>query len=56
MVWHSSITEGQVLEIERVQRVALRIILKYVNYDKALERERLVRGEMTFAYLLLRIV
>ena len=38
-VWHSSLTEGQVLEIERVQKVALRIILKdeYINYDTALQ-------------------
>ena len=39
VVWHSSLTQGQVLEIERVQKVALRIILKkdYISYENALE-------------------
>ena len=39
VVWHSSLTQGQELEIERVQKVALRIILKeeYVSYANALE-------------------
>ena len=32
VVWHISLTQGQVLEIERVQKVALRTILKG-NYD-----------------------
>ena len=38
VVWHSSLTKGQILEIERVQKVALRIILKneYVSYENAL--------------------
>ena len=38
VVWHSSLTQGQELEIERVQKVALRIILKddYVDYSTAL--------------------
>ena len=40
VVWHSSLTEGQKLEIERVQRVALKIILKddYSDYEDALEQ------------------
>ena len=39
VVWHSSLSQGQELEIERVQRVALQIILKndYINYESALE-------------------
>ena len=38
VVWSSSLTQGQELEIERVQKVALRIILKeeYEHYDSAL--------------------
>ena len=38
-VWHSSITQGQEMEIERVQKVALRVILKnnYLDYSSALE-------------------
>ena len=37
MVWHSSITQEEV-ELERVQKVALRIILsnEYENYENAL--------------------
>ena len=39
VVWHSSLTQGQELEIERVQKVALKIILKkaYETHDNALE-------------------
>ena len=39
VVWNSSLTQGQVLELERVQKVALRIILKedYENYESALD-------------------
>ena len=38
VVWHSSLTEEQGLEIERIQKVALRIILqeKYEHYQHAL--------------------
>ena len=38
VVWHSSLTKGQANEIERVQKVALRIILKsdYIDYNNAL--------------------
>ena len=38
VVWHSSLTQGQVMEIERVQKVAMRIILKeeYECYENAL--------------------
>ena len=38
-VWHSSITQGQEIEIERVQKVALRTILKteYLDYFSALK-------------------
>ena len=39
VVWHSSITKGEQLEIERVQKCALRIILKedYISYQSALK-------------------
>ena len=39
VVWHSSITEEERNSIERVQKTALRIILKedYVDYRSALE-------------------
>ena len=38
VVWHSSLTKGQTIEIERVKKVALRIILKsdYMDYNNAL--------------------
>ena len=39
VVWHSSITEEECRNIERVQKIALRIILQedYSDYAKALE-------------------
>ena len=39
VVWHSSITQSEQMELERVQKVALRIILKsdYENYTNALK-------------------
>ena len=39
VVWHSSITDEERTSIERVQKTALRIILKedYVDYSSALE-------------------
>ena len=39
VVWHSSLTVGQELELERVQKVALKIILKdqYESYNHALK-------------------
>ena len=38
VVWSSSLTQGQVLELERVQKIAMRIILKeeYIEYDNTL--------------------
>ena len=38
VVWHSSLTKGEEVEIERVQKVALKIILKaeYEDYEDAL--------------------
>ena len=38
VVWSSSITSGEEYDLERVQKVALRIILKenYINYSNAL--------------------
>ena len=38
VVWHSSITKGEQIELERVQKCALRIILKqdYTSYQSAL--------------------
>ena len=40
VVWHSSITKKERMEIERVQKVAFRIILgnDYENYPAALEK------------------
>ena len=39
VVWHSSITQSEQMEIEHIQKVALRIILDedYENYENALE-------------------
>ena len=39
VVWHSSITQKERIELERIQKVALRIILKqdYVDYNHALK-------------------
>ena len=38
VVWHSSLTQGQEMELERVQKVALRLILKedYSGYSNSL--------------------
>ena len=38
VVWNSSLTKGEVLDLERVQKVALRIILggQYISYEQAL--------------------
>ena len=40
VVWHSSLTEGERHSFERVQKVALKVILKtaYIDYDDALKR------------------
>ena len=37
-VWHISLTKNNEMDIERVQKAALKVILKdkYINYDKAL--------------------
>ena len=39
VVWHSSLTRGEELDIERIQRCALRLILceNYIDYESALE-------------------
>ena len=39
VVWNSSLTKGEVLDLERVQKVALRIILgaQYASYEQALQ-------------------
>ena len=39
VVWHSSITGGEEIELERVQKVALRLILQedYDGYESALQ-------------------
>ena len=39
VVWHSSLTKGEQLDLERVQKVAMRIILKdqYIDYTHALK-------------------
>ena len=38
VVWHSSLTKGEQLDIERIQKVAMRIILQehYISYSHAL--------------------
>ena len=43
IVWSSSITSGEEYDLERIQRVALRIILgeKYVDYKSALNNTNL---------------
>ena len=43
VVWHSSITQEEVSDLERVQKVCLRIIMKekYDSYEKALEETKL---------------
>jgi hypothetical protein len=45
VVWHSSITQGEQIELERVQKVALRLILQgdYENYANALQLTNLER-------------
>ena len=42
-VWHFSLTKGQEEELERVQKVACKIILKdqYISYENALETLKL---------------
>ena len=39
IVWHSSLTKGESLDLERIQKVALRIILgrSYTTYEEALK-------------------
>ena len=58
VVWHSSITEEECTDIERVQKTALRIILgdTYTDYRSALEltgldslRDRRTQLSLTFA-------
>ena len=43
VVWHSSLTEEQIMDIERTQKVALRIILQenYETYQNALNITKL---------------
>ena len=43
VVWHSSITQEEETDLERVQKVCLKIILKekYETYEQALERTKL---------------
>ena len=47
VVWHSAITQEETADLERVQKVCLRIILKqeYQTYEQALERTGLVTLE-----------
>ena len=58
VVWHSSLTKGEQLDIERVQKVAMRIILQenYLSYDHALKitgiptlKSRRVKLSLNFA-------
>ena len=43
IVWHSSLTSGEKYDLERIQKVALRIILKdrYTSYEEALKQTNL---------------
>ena len=43
MVWHSSLTEENIMGIERVTKAAIRLILgdKYKNYEDGLLRSNL---------------
>ena len=43
LVWHSSLTEENALDLERVQKAAIRLILgeKYENYEDGLLRTNL---------------
>ena len=43
VVWHSAITQEEENDLERVQKVSLKIILKdnYIDYDTALKRTQL---------------
>ena len=41
-IWHNSLTQENIEDIERVQKNAFRIILKkYINYEEALETLRI---------------
>jgi hypothetical protein len=44
-VWHSAITQDEINDLERVQKVCLRLILKedYESYEQALERTNLMK-------------
>ena len=39
VVWHSSLSQNNISDIERIQKTALKVILKerYTNYDSALK-------------------
>ena len=56
VVWHSAITEGERHSIERVQKVALKIILKsaYIDYEDALAKTHLETLEKRREVLCLR--
>ena len=43
VVWHSSLTSGEKYDLERIQKVALKIILKdrYTSYEEALTQTNL---------------
>ena len=42
VVWSSSITTGEEYDLERIQKVALRIILQsdYIDYSNALQKNK----------------
>ena len=63
-VWHSSLTEADCGDIERVQKAALRLIMgdKYLGYEHALEhmnldslKERRVKMALSFAKKALKL-
>ena len=56
VVWHASITQGEEIELERVQKVALRLILRedYESYANALSITNLETLKARREYLLLQ--
>ena len=56
VVWHASITQGEEIELERVQKVALRLILRedYESYANALSVTNLETLKARREYLCLK--
>ena len=58
VVWHSSLTQDQGTDLERVQKVAVRTILRdpEIDYDLALEKVGLQRLDLRREELCLRFL